>query len=473
MNWEECVIKIEVKSTNLDFNSPLDNTNIISSSGSGFFIGDKQILTCYHVIQYAVSIEIIYNQTAGVPGIIKHIFPDDDLAIIEIDNKFEAIQILNFKNLSSNINNEPVYTIGFPGTNNIIISKGIISGFRKSLIQTDATLNSGNSGGPLVMLDIQTNEWVIIGINVSKLSGGNKEGTGFAVPSYRYTQLLDRLKQNESIIINKPSWEFDYQVIKQDSLRNFLFKDYKPENHNILVFLIKHKFGVMVSEINTNNYLHKHLKKNDILLSINNTQFDQWVTNSKLDINSINSINNLNGFIDINGFIKFDFYPDKISLHNLYYWFDINQEISITFFDSITKTIVTTPLKLEYHENNMINFYKLDNSEYYFIENNNLILSIFTKQHYENISCLNLKMTQIFKILNRYLYRRDLFTVYLSNINPEIYKDNKKFNKYPIGDIIVEINNKTFDNYDSFKLIVKDPIESIKTIENKIYFINN
>jgi hypothetical protein len=82
-------------------------------------------------------------------------------------------------------------------------------------------------------------------------------------------------------------------------------------------------------------------------------------------------------------------------------------------------------------------------------------------------------MTQLFKILNRFLYRNDLFTVYLCNINPKIYKDSKKFNKYPIGDIIVEINDKMFNNYETFMLIIKDPIRSFKTIENKIYFIDN
>ena len=81
-------------------------------------------------------------------------------------------------------------------------------------------------------------------------------------------------------------------------------------------------------------------------------------------------------------------------------------------------------------------------------------------------------MIQLLNLFNRRLYKQDLFTVYLSGLNPNIYINHKKFNKFPIGDIIIEINGKTFDNYNTFiSIVTNNLIENIKTIDNKIYFI--
>jgi repressor of nif and glnA expression len=63
----------------------------------------------------------------------------------------------------------------------------------------------------------------------------------------------------------------------------------------------------------------------------------------------------------------------------------------------------------------------------------------------------------------------DLFTVYLSNLNPKIYK-NSKFNKFPLGKIIVEINNIKFTDLESFLKVLKEPVRSFKTVDNEIYY---
>ena len=61
------------------------------------------------------------------------------------------------------------------------VSKGIVSGYRnledKNYIQTDVSINSGNSGGPLLNA-----EGVVIGIVVAKITGNDVEGLGFAIP---------------------------------------------------------------------------------------------------------------------------------------------------------------------------------------------------------------------------------------------------------------------------------------------------
>ena len=77
-------------------------------------------------------------------------------------------------------------------------------------------------------------------------------------------------------------------------------------------------------------------------------------------------------------------------------------------------------------------------------------------------------MDQFVKILERSIRQRDLFTVYLADIN---YTKIGNFNKYPIGEIILEINGQKFDNLQDFKIICEEPIKKIKTLENEIYFV--
>ena len=94
MIFNNCVVKINVKKNDIDFNSPLNLNNIEEISGSGFFISNKLIVTCYHVIKYAINIEVLYKTTNIYNANIKHIFPDDDVAIIELTKEINDIILL-------------------------------------------------------------------------------------------------------------------------------------------------------------------------------------------------------------------------------------------------------------------------------------------------------------------------------------------------------------------------------------------
>ena len=81
---------------------------------------------------------------------------------------------------------------------------------------------------------------------------------------------------------------------------------------------------------------------------------------------------------------------------------------------------------------------------------------------------LNLQMSQIIQIFSRHLYQQDLMTVYLADL--DISKINNAV-KYPIGEIIIEINDKIFNNYNEFIQVTKEPIKKIRTIQNDIYYV--
>jgi PDZ domain-containing secreted protein len=276
-------------------------------------------------------------------------------------------------------------------------------------------------------------KWYYIGVNVSKLT--NAENTGFCVPIYRFLISIKNILEY-NIIINKPSWDLEYQSIKQEEIKKNIFINYPK--------LLDKNIGVIITMINKNIYLNKYININDIILSINDN------------------------IVDYNGYIKFDFYPDKISLNEINIWFMINEILNIKVIKYSDKKIHNINIKLEYYNKNLFDYYLLDNYPKYYIENNNLVLSILTRDHINNIFELNLSFNQILKISSRFLYKQDLFTVYLSDINPLIFK---KYNKYPVGDIIIEINDKTFNNYNEFMNIMKEKINKIKTIDNKIYYV--
>ena len=133
-----------------------------------------------------------------------------------------------FKNLTERYNSD-VFTIGFPlNSTNIKITKGIISGYQDSLLQTDAALNHGNSGGPLIILDNEN--YFIIGINVSKLSG-NAEKTGYAVPIYRFTIVHDITKTIETTKTTKTTDISDVKISFIEGIKNFFSK---TENSDLI-----------------------------------------------------------------------------------------------------------------------------------------------------------------------------------------------------------------------------------------------
>jgi len=163
-------------------------------SGSGFIISPNGfIVTNHHVVESANELHVILYDNTELPAKLINSDIFADLAVIKVDGQMPAIARIGNSDLLKP--GETVIAIGSPlGDFRNSVTVGVISATGRSidtgngyqlenLIQTDAAINSGNSGGPLVNLAGE-----VIGINtlVVRGDGGSNaiaEGLGFAIPA--------------------------------------------------------------------------------------------------------------------------------------------------------------------------------------------------------------------------------------------------------------------------------------------------
>lgn len=173
-------------SSNYDFGDSQEEEGV----GSGIII-DKQgyILTNYHVISGAQKITITFNNKKTAAAKVVNYDASLDVAVIKVtDANVTMPGVAELGTSSESQVGDPVVAIGNPMGLEFFgsVTSGVISALNRqvnvensktqTLIQTDAAINSGNSGGPLVNSLGQ-----VIGITSSKLTGG-AEGIGFAIP---------------------------------------------------------------------------------------------------------------------------------------------------------------------------------------------------------------------------------------------------------------------------------------------------
>jgi S1-C subfamily serine protease len=162
--------------------------------GSGFVI-DKagHIVTNYHVIQGASKIEVSFSNQSSYSASIVGSDPSTDIAVLDVKAPATALTPLQFGDSDRTQVGDEVVAIGNPFGLDRTATAGIISAIQRRItapngfsidhaLQTDAPINHGNSGGPL--LDSAGN---VIGVNSQIETGGNSTegnvGIGFAVPS--------------------------------------------------------------------------------------------------------------------------------------------------------------------------------------------------------------------------------------------------------------------------------------------------
>jgi hypothetical protein len=163
---------------------------------TGAVIGDNLVATAYHCVATGLRSEIEFEDGGTFLASTVAAYPKADLAILEVEG-LSGRPALPIRK-SNPVRGEEVYALGHPfaplserpplhGTLRWSVSKGIVSVVGERFIQTDAALNPGNSGGPVV-----DGQGRIVGIASRKLSGDN---ISFLAPSVRLQELYDERKE--------------------------------------------------------------------------------------------------------------------------------------------------------------------------------------------------------------------------------------------------------------------------------------
>ncbi len=179
---------------------PADPFNILpttpqtnQSLGSGFVI-DKagHIVTNYHVIQGATKVQVSFSGQDEITATVVGKDPSTDVAILKIDAHARALTPLELGNSDAVVVGDSVDAIGNPFGFTRTLTTGVVSAVQRQIeapnslpidhaIQTDAAINHGNSGGPLI-----DSQGRVIGvtsqISTGTTGGQGNVGIGFAIP---------------------------------------------------------------------------------------------------------------------------------------------------------------------------------------------------------------------------------------------------------------------------------------------------
>ena len=197
-----------------DMGTPFLPSGAQQALGSGFVL-DKagHIVTNYHVIEGADTIEISFSNQDTLTAKLVGTDPSTDLAVLRVETSSRGLRPLELGNSDIVRVGDPVIAIGNPFGLDRTATAGIVSALQRPItapngytidhvIQTDAPINKGNSGGPLL-----NDRGKVIGVNSQISTGGGETGNvgiGFAVPSNTVktiaAQLIDSGRVNRAFI---------------------------------------------------------------------------------------------------------------------------------------------------------------------------------------------------------------------------------------------------------------------------------
>jgi putative serine protease PepD len=192
------VVEVKVNSQSSD---PFGGTRQQSAEGSGFVYDTSgHVITNQHVVDGATSVRVTFwngkTYTARVVGTD----PSTDLAVLDVDAPSSSLYPLTVGDSSKVEVGDNVVAIGAPFGLAETVTAGIVSALHRQMtspnnfsiddsIQTDAAINHGNSGGPL--LDEQGH---VIGVNAQiESDSGGSDGVGFAIPSNTIKSIASQL----------------------------------------------------------------------------------------------------------------------------------------------------------------------------------------------------------------------------------------------------------------------------------------
>jgi serine protease Do len=240
-----------------------------TSTGSGVFISpDGYILTNNHVIEGAQQLQVIFadgsDQDASLVGTDQY----SDVAVLKVDGPAPAVATLG--NSDALNPGETVIAIGSPlGDFKNTVTVGVVSATGRSidtgegytidgLIQTDAAINQGNSGGPLVNL---AGEVIAINTLIIRSSGSGTvaEGLGFAIPINTARVVSTQIIQNG--YVSRPYIGITWQPITP---------------RVAAIYRLPVQYGVYITDVDSNSPASKAgLKVGDIITGIDDITLDE------------------------------------------------------------------------------------------------------------------------------------------------------------------------------------------------------
>lgn len=240
-----------------------------TSTGSGVFISpDGYILTNNHVIEGAKSFQIIFSDGSQQDATLVGTDQYSDLAVLRVSGNVPAVATLG--NSDALNPGETVIAIGSPlGDFKNTVTVGVVSATGRSidtgqgysidgLIQTDAAINQGNSGGPLVNL---AGEVIAINTLIIRSSGTGTvaEGLGFAIPINTARAVADQIIQNG--YVSRPYLGISWQPISP---------------RVAAIYHLPVEYGVYITDIAANSPASRAgLQVGDIITAIDNTILDE------------------------------------------------------------------------------------------------------------------------------------------------------------------------------------------------------
>ena len=199
---------VELTVTSQGQTTPFGGGGAQQGQGSGFIYDTEgNVITNQHVIDGATSVSVQLSNGKIYKGTVVGSDPSTDVAVVKIAAPAAVLQPLALADSSTLEVGAGVVAIGSPFGLEQTVTTGVISALHRQItspnnfaiddaIQTDAAINHGNSGGPLLDLTGK-----VIGVNSQiESEGGGNDGIGFAVPSNTVEKVADQLIAGKTVV---------------------------------------------------------------------------------------------------------------------------------------------------------------------------------------------------------------------------------------------------------------------------------
>jgi S1-C subfamily serine protease len=198
------VVEITVTSSSA---TPFGGQQAQQAQGSGFvYDSNGNIVTNEHVVDGARSVSVRFWNGDTYKATVVGSDPSTDLAVIKVDAPQSILSPLTVGDSSKVLVGDGVVAIGSPFGLEETVTSGIVSALHRQMeapnnftindsIQTDAAINHGNSGGPLLNAEGQ-----VIGVNSQiRSDSGGSDGVGFAIPSNTISSIASQLIESGKV----------------------------------------------------------------------------------------------------------------------------------------------------------------------------------------------------------------------------------------------------------------------------------